>query len=124
MVNPERTQTLGGVIAAQMGSLQDLKIVTAAATGMLSSGGFVWLISDPHRPSGCHRDTRHGHAPCQRAATDPLGIYVPAETSRAGARPGARPPPTTNPAAPPPPTPGPPLPPPLYRPPPPWCPHA
>ncbi|KAF8495159.1 hypothetical protein F5888DRAFT_1712544 [Russula emetica] len=46
-VNPEQTQTLGGVIAAQMGSLQDLKTyMTAAATGMLSSSGFVWLVTD------------------------------------------------------------------------------
>jgi superoxide dismutase len=30
-----------------MGSLQDLKTyVTAATTGMLSSGGFVWLVID------------------------------------------------------------------------------
>jgi len=41
-VNRERTQTLGSVITAQMGSLQDVKTyMTAAATGMLSSGGFV-----------------------------------------------------------------------------------
>lgn len=46
-VNAEQTQTLGGVIAAQMGSLQDLKsYVTAAATGMLSSSGFIWLVTD------------------------------------------------------------------------------
>jgi Fe-Mn family superoxide dismutase len=39
--------TLGGVIASQLGSLQDLKTyVTAAATGMLSSNGFVWLVTD------------------------------------------------------------------------------
>jgi hypothetical protein len=41
-VNADRTQTLGGVIAAQMGSLRDLKTyVAAAATGLLSSSGFV-----------------------------------------------------------------------------------
>lgn len=46
-VKAEHSQTLGGVIAAQMGSLQDLKTyVTAAATGMLSSSGFVWLVTD------------------------------------------------------------------------------
>ncbi|KAH9983491.1 hypothetical protein BJV74DRAFT_965596 [Russula compacta] len=40
-------QTLGGVIARQMGSLQDLKTyVSAAATGMLPSSGFVWLATD------------------------------------------------------------------------------
>ncbi|KAI0288238.1 hypothetical protein BC826DRAFT_1166307 [Russula brevipes] len=45
-LNPEQ-MTLGGVIASQMGSLQDLKTyVTAAATGMLSSNGFVWLVTD------------------------------------------------------------------------------
>ena len=46
-MNAERTQTLAGLIASQMGSLQDLKTyVTAAATGMLSSSGFVWLVTD------------------------------------------------------------------------------
>ncbi|KAH9967728.1 hypothetical protein BGW80DRAFT_1339737 [Lactifluus volemus] len=36
-----------GVIASQMGSLQALKTyVTAAVTGMLSSNGFVWLVTD------------------------------------------------------------------------------
>ncbi|KAI0269033.1 Manganese/iron superoxide dismutase [Russula aff. rugulosa BPL654] len=46
-VNPEQSRTLGGVIDAQMGSLQELKTyVAAAATGMLSSSGFVWLVSD------------------------------------------------------------------------------
>src|SRR6266852_3576893 len=46
-VNPEQSQTLAGIIAAQMGSLQDLKTyMTAAATGMLSSSGFVWLVTD------------------------------------------------------------------------------
>ncbi|KAI0296058.1 hypothetical protein B0F90DRAFT_1811359 [Multifurca ochricompacta] len=46
-INPERTLTLSGVIASQMGSLEDLKTyMTAAATGMLSNSGFVWLVTD------------------------------------------------------------------------------
>ncbi|KAN0140325.1 hypothetical protein V8E53_002221 [Lactarius tabidus] len=49
-LNPERTQTLGAVIAAQLGSLTDLKTyVAAAAQGMQSgggAGGFVWLVTD------------------------------------------------------------------------------
>jgi superoxide dismutase len=49
-LNPERTQTLGAIIAAQLGTLTDLKIyVAAAAQGMQSgggAGGFVWLVTD------------------------------------------------------------------------------
>lgn len=46
-MNADQTQSLGGVIAAQMGSLQDLKTyVAAAASGMLSSNGFIWLVTD------------------------------------------------------------------------------
>ncbi|KAH9007769.1 hypothetical protein EDB83DRAFT_2681710 [Lactarius deliciosus] len=49
-INPQRTQTLASVIAAQLGSLADLKTyVAAAAQGMNSgggAGGFVWLVTD------------------------------------------------------------------------------
>ena len=49
-INPGRTQTLGTIIAAQLGSLTDLKAdVAAAAQGIHSAGGaggFVWLVTD------------------------------------------------------------------------------
>jgi len=46
-VNRERTQTLAGMIAAQIGSLQNLiTYETAAAIGMLSSSGFIRLVTD------------------------------------------------------------------------------
>ncbi|KAI9453199.1 hypothetical protein BJY52DRAFT_1153344 [Lactarius psammicola] len=49
-LNTERTHTLASVIAAQLGSLADLKTyVAAAAQGMHSgggAGGFVWLVTD------------------------------------------------------------------------------
>jgi len=49
-LNSERTHTLAGIIAAQLGSLADLKTyVVAAAQGMHSgggAGGFVWLVTD------------------------------------------------------------------------------
>ncbi|KAF8265576.1 hypothetical protein EI94DRAFT_1588428 [Lactarius quietus] len=49
-VNSERTHTLGGIIASQLGTLADLKTyVAAAAQGMHSGGGpggFVWLVTD------------------------------------------------------------------------------
>lgn len=49
-LNLERTHTLAGIIAVQLGSLADLKTyVTAAAQGMNSgggAGGFVWLVTD------------------------------------------------------------------------------
>jgi superoxide dismutase, Fe-Mn family len=67
-----RPQTLGGVITAEMGSLQDLKTyVTAVAMGMLSSSGFIWLVTDAP-PSRRHRDVRRRHTPLQRASTDVL----------------------------------------------------
>jgi superoxide dismutase, Fe-Mn family len=87
-VNPDRTQTLGGVIAAQMGSLQDLKTyVAAAATGMLSSSGFVWLVTDPLGRLGViatygagtllANDRRQTSSPDSSAELG--GVYVPAE---------------------------------------------
>lgn len=49
-LNPERTHTLAAIVAAQLGSLADLKAyVAAAAQGMHSgggAGGFVWLVTD------------------------------------------------------------------------------
>jgi Fe-Mn family superoxide dismutase len=87
-VNPEQTQTLGGVIASQMGSLQDLKTyVTAAATGMLSSSGFVWLVTDALGRLGVIatygagtlliNDRRQTLSP--DGSTELGGVYVPAE---------------------------------------------
>jgi Fe-Mn family superoxide dismutase len=87
-VNPEQTQTLGGVISAQMGSLQDLKTyVTAAATGMLSSSGFVWLVTDALGRLGVIatygagtlliNERRQTLAP--DGSTELGGVYVPAE---------------------------------------------
>ncbi len=87
-MNPERTQTLGGVIAAQLGSLQDLKTyVTAAATGMLSSSGFVWLVTDSFGRLGViatygagtllANERRQTLSP--DGNTELGGIYIPAE---------------------------------------------
>jgi len=87
-VNTDRTQTLGGVIAAQMGSLQDLKTyVTAAATGMLSSSGFVWLVTDALGRLGViatygggtllANERRQTFSP--DSSTELGGVYVPAE---------------------------------------------
>jgi Fe-Mn family superoxide dismutase len=49
-LSPERRYTLASIIAAQLGSLADLKTyVAAAAQGMHSgggAGGFVWLVTD------------------------------------------------------------------------------
>jgi superoxide dismutase, Fe-Mn family len=80
--------TLGGVIAAQLGSLQDLKTyVTAAATGMLSSSGFVWLVTDNLGRLGVIAtygagtllvsDRRQTFSPDSN--TELGGVYVPAE---------------------------------------------
>ncbi|KAI0253154.1 Manganese/iron superoxide dismutase [Lactifluus subvellereus] len=91
-LNPERTQTLAGVIAAQMGSLQDLKTyVTAAATGMLGSSGFVWLVTDalgrlgvvPTYGAGTLliAERRHAHARHPHALADLGGLYQPADAS-------------------------------------------
>jgi Fe-Mn family superoxide dismutase len=80
---------LGGVIAAQMGSLQDRKTnVTAAATGLLSSSGFVWLVTDAVGRLGViatygagtllaseRRQTFSPHS----SSTELGGMYVPAE---------------------------------------------
>jgi superoxide dismutase, Fe-Mn family len=87
-VNTDRTQTLGGVIATQMGSLQDLKTyVTAAATGMLSSSGFVWLVTDALGRLGVIatygagtllvNERRQTFSPDSN--TELGGVYVPAE---------------------------------------------
>jgi Fe-Mn family superoxide dismutase len=87
-VNADRTQTLGGVIAAQMGSLQDLKTyVAAAATGMLSSSGFVWLVTDALGRLGViatygagtllASERRQTFSP--DSSTELGGMYVPAE---------------------------------------------
>ena len=92
-MNPEQTQTLGGVISAQMGSLQDLKTyVTAAATGMLSSSGFVWLVTDPLGRLGVIatygagtlliNSRRQTFAP--DGSTELGGVYVPAEKPALG----------------------------------------
>jgi Fe-Mn family superoxide dismutase len=82
--------TLGGVIAAQLGSLQDLKTyVTAAATGMLSSSGFVWFVTDNLGRLGVIAtygagtllvsDRRQTFSPDSN--TELGGVYVPAEHS-------------------------------------------
>ena len=87
-MNAERTQTLGGVIASQMGSLQDLKTyVAAAATGMLSSSGFVWLVTDALGHLGVVAtygagtllvsERRQSLSP--DGSTELGGVYVPAE---------------------------------------------
>jgi Fe-Mn family superoxide dismutase len=87
-VNTDQTQTLGGVIATQMGSLKDLKTyVTAAATGMLSSSGFVWLVTDGLGRLGVIatygagtllvNERRQTFSPDSN--TELGGVYVPAE---------------------------------------------
>lgn len=92
-MNPERTQTLGGVIAAQMGSLQDLQTyVMAATTGMLSSSGFVWLVTDGFGRLGVLatygagtllvNERRQTLSP--DGTTELGGIYVPAENVAPG----------------------------------------
>jgi Fe-Mn family superoxide dismutase len=89
-VNPEQTQTLGGIIAAQMGSLQDLKTyVTAAATGMLSSSGFVWLVTDSLGRLGVIATYGAGTLLVNERrqtfladrSTELGGVYVPAENA-------------------------------------------
>jgi hypothetical protein len=87
-VNTDRTQTLGGVIVAQMSSLQDLKTyVTTAAIGMLSTSGFVWLVSDAIGRLGVvatygagkllANERRQTFSP--DSSTELGGVYVPAE---------------------------------------------
>jgi superoxide dismutase, Fe-Mn family len=87
-VNTDRTQTLGGVIVAQMSSLQDLKTyVTTAAIGMLSTSGFVWLVSDAIGRLGViatygagkllANERRQMFSP--DSSTELGGVYVPAE---------------------------------------------
>ena len=50
ILKPERTQSLGTIIAAQLGSLTDLKTYVAAAEQGIHSGGgaggVVWLATD------------------------------------------------------------------------------
>jgi Fe-Mn family superoxide dismutase len=88
-VNAEQTQSLGGVIDAQMGSLQDLKTyMMAAATGMLSSNGFIWLVTDALGRLGVIatygagtllvNERRQSLSP--DGSTEFGGVYVPAET--------------------------------------------
>jgi Fe-Mn family superoxide dismutase len=105
-VNPEQSQTLAGVIAAQMGSLQELKTyVTAAATGMLSSSGFVWLVTDSLGRLGVIATYGAGTllANERRQTLSPDGsmefggVYVPAE--RDAFRPSHHPTTTTSPAS-------------------------
>ena len=107
-VNPERTQTLGGVIAAQMGSLQDLKTyVTAAATGMLPSNGFVWLVTDALGRLGVVAtygagtllvsERRQSLSP--DGSTEFGGVYVPAETTAPAPTPTSTQPAATSPAS-------------------------
>jgi superoxide dismutase, Fe-Mn family len=92
-VNPEKTQTLASVIAAQMGSMQDLKMyVMAAATGMLSSSGFVWLVTDSLGRLGVIATYGAGtllvNERRQTLSTDGStelgGVYVPAENIASG----------------------------------------
>src|SRR5712671_104418 len=75
-----------------MGSLQDLKTyVTATATGMLSSGGFVWLVTDPLGRLGVIATHGAGtllvngrrQAFSPNDSTELGGFYVPAETTHA-----------------------------------------
>jgi Fe-Mn family superoxide dismutase len=107
-VNPEQTQTLDGVISAQMGSLQDLKTyVTAAATGMLSSNGFVWLVTDALGRLGVIatygagtlliNERRQMFAP--DSSPELGGVYVPAEKPAPGQPQTQTPPVTTSPAS-------------------------
>jgi Fe-Mn family superoxide dismutase len=89
-VNPEQSQTLAGIIAVQMGSLQDLKTyMTAAATGMLSSSGFVWLVTDSLGRLGIIatygagtllvNERRQAYSPDR--TTELGGVYVAAENT-------------------------------------------
>ena len=103
-VNAEQTQTLGGVIAAQMGSLQDLKTyVTAAATGMHSSSDFGRLVTDALGRLGVVATYGAGTLlVCERrqslspdGSTEFGGVYVPAETSAPAPAPTSQPAPTS-----------------------------
>ena len=73
-----------------MGSLQDLKTyVTSAATGMLSTGGFIWLVTDPlgrlgviaTHGAGTLLLNKRRQALSPNGSTELGGIYVPAETT-------------------------------------------
>src|SRR5712675_1029534 len=73
-----------------MGSLQDLKTyVTAAATGMLSTGGFVWLVTDPlgrlgvivTHGAGTLLVNERRQALSPNSSTELGGIYIPTETT-------------------------------------------
>jgi len=83
---------LGGVIAAQVGSLQDLKpYVMASAIGILSSGGFVSLVTDSlgrlgiiaMHGAGTLLVNERQHAVSPYGSTELGGIYVPTGTTRA-----------------------------------------
>ncbi|KAH9017512.1 hypothetical protein EDB84DRAFT_1521829 [Lactarius hengduanensis] len=71
------THTLASVIAAQLGSLADLKTyVAAAAQGTNSgggAGGFVWLVTDALGRLGVVA-TYGGHAPRRRAQAVPTRV--------------------------------------------------
>jgi Fe-Mn family superoxide dismutase len=73
-----------------MGSLEDLKTyVTAAATGMLSSSGFVWLVTDTHGRLGVIATYGAGTLLIDKrrqtlspdGGTELGGVYVPAENT-------------------------------------------
>ena len=87
-MNVEQTQTLGGLISGQLGSLEDLKTyVAAAATGMLSSSGFVWLVTDALGRLGVIATYGAGTLLVNErqqtlspdGSTELGGVYVPAE---------------------------------------------
>jgi superoxide dismutase, Fe-Mn family len=97
-LNPQRTLTFSGVIDAQMGSLEDLKTyVTAAAMGMLSSNGFVWLVTDSQGRLGIvptyGAGTLLAYKRRQSNAPEFGGLYQPAE-------PSSSPPPSSSPDSP------------------------
>ena len=72
--SPERTQTLGTIISAQLGFLTDLKTYVAAAAQLIYSGGdaggIVWLITDALGRL-CSPHLRRWHAPRRRGQTVP-----------------------------------------------------
>jgi superoxide dismutase, Fe-Mn family len=85
-INSQRTLTFSGVIGAQMGSLKDLKTyVMAAAMGMLSSNGFVWLVTDSQGRLGVvptyGAGTLLAYNRKQTNAPEFGGLYQPAEPS-------------------------------------------